>query len=168
MAEQIPQCLVVIAIGATLPRRRIAEEIENALGARFATLLHPRASFGASVSIGPGSIVCAGATASSDISIGRHCQLHAGATLGHDDLLGDFVTIERAGVLHWRCYPSHNYSRHNPFDAIAAVARDQFEADWIIVCDTDEFLVTDDRSLSGAISDAIREEISVLSILAST
>ena len=87
--------------------------------------------------------------------------LEYGSTDGSVDILKRY---ERAGVLHWRCNPSHNYSRHNPFDAIAAVARDEFEADWIIVCDTDEFLVTDDRSLSGAISDAIREEISVLSI----
>lgn len=100
--KNVPNALVVIAIGATAARLRIAGEIEDALGPRFATLVHPRASLGTSVSIGPGTIVCAGATASSDISIGRHGQVHAGASVGHDDVLGDFVTVAPGAVVSGR------------------------------------------------------------------
>jgi Glycosyl transferase family 2 len=72
--------------------------------------------------------------------------------------------FRRAGVLHWRPNPSHNYTRNNPFDAVATIARDEFAADWIIVCDSDEFLVIDDRSLSELIAEAIRDDFSVISI----
>lgn len=87
--------------------------------------------------------------------------LDYGSTDGSIDILKRY---ERAGVLHWRPNPSHNYSRHNPFDAVATIAREEFGADWIIVCDTDEFLVTDGRSLSEVISQAIREDLAVVSV----
>jgi sugar O-acyltransferase (sialic acid O-acetyltransferase NeuD family) len=97
-----PDILLVIAIGATVPRRRIAGEIEAALGRRFATLVHPRASLGASVTLGAGVIVCAGALASSDIALGDHSQLHAGAIIGHDGVIGDFVTVAPGAVVSGR------------------------------------------------------------------
>ena len=100
--KQVPKAAVVIAIGATLPRRRVAEEIEEAVGPRFATLVHPSASLGTSVSLGRGTIVCAGVVASTDISMGRHGQLHAGAIVGHDDSIGDFVTIAPGAVISGR------------------------------------------------------------------
>jgi sugar O-acyltransferase (sialic acid O-acetyltransferase NeuD family) len=84
---------VAIAIGATAPRRRIANEIARRWGNRFVTLRHPTAVLGESVAIGDGSIVCAGAIALADISVGAHSQLHVGCTVGHDSVLGDFVTI---------------------------------------------------------------------------
>lgn len=97
-----PDAQVVIAVGATVARRRIANEIEDAFGPRFAALIHPRASVGSSVVLGPGTIVCAGALASSDISIGRHGQVHAGAIVGHDGSIGDFVTIAPGAVVSGR------------------------------------------------------------------
>ena len=87
--------------------------------------------------------------------------LDYGSTDGSLDILERF---RRDGVLHWRPHPSHNYTRNNPFDAVATIARDEFAADWVIVCDTDEFLVTYDRSLSELIAEAIRYDFSVISI----
>jgi sugar O-acyltransferase (sialic acid O-acetyltransferase NeuD family) len=84
---------VAIAIGATAPRRRLAEAIEGKFGNRFVTLRHPRAWTGSRVTIGAGSVVCAGALATTDIVVGRQCQLHVGCTIGHDTILGEFVTI---------------------------------------------------------------------------
>lgn len=91
--SEAPETAVAIGIGATAPRRRIAREIEDRFGPRFMTLRHPRAWVGDRVSVGVGSIVCAGAMVTADITIGAHVQLHVGCTIGHDTTIGDFVTV---------------------------------------------------------------------------
>ena len=88
-----PDVQVVIAIGATAPRHRIARLIETEYGARFGILQHPRAWVGDHVAIGEGSVICAGAMLPTDISVGRHVQLHVGCTVGHRSIIGDFATI---------------------------------------------------------------------------
>lgn len=88
-----PDVSVVIGIGDTPPRARIAQRIAKESGARFVTLKHPRSHVGSDVAIADGCFVAAGASATTDISIGSHSQLHAGCTVGHDTVLGDFVTI---------------------------------------------------------------------------
>ncbi len=88
-----PDVVVTIGIGMTKPRRRIAGDIEKRFGPRFLTLQHPRAWVGGRVAIGLGSTICAGALVTTDISIGRHVQLHVGCTIGHDTSIGDFVTV---------------------------------------------------------------------------
>lgn len=87
--------------------------------------------------------------------------LDYGSIDGSIDILDRY---QSAGVLHWRPNPSHDYLRNNPFDAVARIAREEFEADWIIVCDTDEFLTIDDVSLSDVIAEAIRDDLSVVSV----
>jgi len=84
---------VLIAIGATAPRRRIVQRISNEFGSKFAQLKHPRAWVGDGVQVGAGTIVCAGALVTTDISIGSHVQVHVGSTIGHDTVIGDYVTI---------------------------------------------------------------------------
>ena len=85
--------LVAVGIGASNVRYRITRRIEEKAGPRFTVLRHPRAWMTDYVRIGIGSIVGAGAMVSSEISIGRHVQLHVGCTIGHDTILGDFVTV---------------------------------------------------------------------------
>jgi sugar O-acyltransferase (sialic acid O-acetyltransferase NeuD family) len=89
----VPDVRVVIAIGSTAPRHRIARLIEDKYGTRSAVLRHPRAWIGDDVAIGEGSIVCAGAVMTTNIAIGRHVQIHVNATVGHDTTLGNFVTV---------------------------------------------------------------------------
>lgn len=88
-----PLSTFLIGIGQTKARQRIAQEIEARFQGRFLTLKHPRAYVGGRVEIGAGSIACPGACAIADIVVGRHAQLHAGCTIGHDTIIGDFVTI---------------------------------------------------------------------------
>lgn len=52
------------------------------------------------MTIGEGSIICAGTILTVDISIGNHVIINLDCTLGHDDIIHDFVTI----------YPSVNIS----------------------------------------------------------
>ena len=68
------------------------EKISNS-GVRFATIVDPSVILSKSVSIGEGTIICAGTIATVDISIGKHVIINLDCTLGHDDVIGDFVTI---------------------------------------------------------------------------
>lgn len=67
---------------------------------RFATIVDPSVILSKSVSIGEGTIICAGTIATGDISIGKHVIINLDCTLGHDDIIEDYVTI----------YPSVNVS----------------------------------------------------------
>ena len=84
---------VTIAIGSPAARYRIAQSIERDFGARFVTLIHPHATIGDTVSIGIGSIVCAGSVATVDIRLGAHVQLHVNSTIGHDATIESFATV---------------------------------------------------------------------------
>lgn len=52
------------------------------------------------VIVGEGSIICTGSILTVDISIGKHVIINLDCTLGHDDIISDFVII----------YPSVNVS----------------------------------------------------------
>jgi sugar O-acyltransferase (sialic acid O-acetyltransferase NeuD family) len=84
---------ILIGVGDTQARKRIAQHVKTRFGAQFRTFVHPRACVGRRVEVGTGSVICAGAIAIADISIGEHVQLHAGCTIGHDAAIGDFVTV---------------------------------------------------------------------------
>jgi sugar O-acyltransferase (sialic acid O-acetyltransferase NeuD family) len=88
-----PSPCILIGIGDTRARQRIARDVATHLGARFRTFTHPRACVGRRVDAGAGSVICAGAIATADIVLGAHVQLHVGCTIGHDTTIGDVVTI---------------------------------------------------------------------------
>ena len=88
---QVASCFVV-AIGDPGTRRRIAERFEAA-GFTAATLVHPRASLGSRIDLGPGSIVCANVTLTSDIQVGSHSIININSTVGHDAAIGAFVSV---------------------------------------------------------------------------
>lgn len=97
--KQQKDAYAVCAVGNAKVRRQIIEKLSNS-GVRFATIVDPSVILSKSVSIGEGTIICAGTIATVDISIGKHVIINLDCTLGHDDLIGDFVTI----------YPSVNIS----------------------------------------------------------
>ncbi len=67
---------------------------------QFATIVDPSVILSKRVVIGEGTIICAGTIVTVDISIGKHVIINLDCTLGHDDVIEDFVTI----------YPSVNVS----------------------------------------------------------
>ena len=83
---------VVCAIGAPADRRRVVERASQ-LGAKFCTLIHPRAVMTKRVTFGTGVIVTAGVVLSNNIEIGDHAILNLGCTIGHDARVGAFVTV---------------------------------------------------------------------------
>lgn len=97
--KQQKDAYAVCAVGNAKVRRQIIEKLSNS-GVRFATIVDPSVILSKSVSIGEGTIICAGTIATVDISIGKHVIINLDCTLGHDDVIEDYVTI----------YPSVNVS----------------------------------------------------------
>lgn len=64
-----------------------------------ATLIHRDTTIGPWVRIGTGSVLAPGVRVTGNVDIGAHCQLHTGAIVSHDDVLGEFVTLSPASTL---------------------------------------------------------------------
>jgi|SRR5579883_3431734 len=82
----------VVAVGDPEQRGRIVGLYE-AMGIRPATLVHPRVEASRWIEIGPGSILCAGVIATTNISIGAHVHINLDCTIGHDVIIGDYATL---------------------------------------------------------------------------
>lgn len=87
--------MFVVGIGDSLIRRRVVERFASTL--QFGNLLHPAATFGrnqrSAVEHGIGNVVAAGVQMSNTITVGNFCIVNANATIGHDVIIEDFVTI---------------------------------------------------------------------------
>lgn len=90
----------VMAVGNVAVRKKGIERLQSFPHIHFATLIDPSVEMSESVSIGEGSIICAGTIITVDVSIGEHNIINLDCTIGHDAVLGDFVTL----------YPSVNIS----------------------------------------------------------
>lgn len=85
------QARAVVGIGNPATREKVVSELPS--GTVFETLVHPTAVLSQWVRLGEGSIVCAGAVLTCQITLGRHCQLNLNSTVGHDCTFGDFCTV---------------------------------------------------------------------------
>jgi len=83
----------IVAVGSPRTRKRIVEGIHGNGPARFATLVHPSVQCSEFVTIGEGSILCAGSVLTTQVLIGRHCLVNLGAKVGHDVSIGDYCTL---------------------------------------------------------------------------
>lgn len=83
----------VIGIGIGSVRRRIDEKASGT-SREAAVLIHPSAVLGKrSVVLAPGVIVCANASLTTNILVGRHTHINLNSTVGHDAVLGQYVTV---------------------------------------------------------------------------
>jgi len=81
----------IIGIGSPSVRRQIDEQFR---GQRMSpVVIHPSATIGRGVTLGPGSVVCAGVRMTNNIVCGRHTHLNINATVGHDARLANYVTV---------------------------------------------------------------------------
>jgi sugar O-acyltransferase (sialic acid O-acetyltransferase NeuD family) len=81
----------VIGIGNPASRQKVVAELPPETV--FDTLVHPTAVISQWVELGAGSVICAGAVLTCQITIGKHCQLNLNTTVGHDCTFGDFCTV---------------------------------------------------------------------------
>ncbi|MFZ4720849.1 MAG: NeuD/PglB/VioB family sugar acetyltransferase [Ilumatobacteraceae bacterium] len=82
----------IIGIGDGAVRRTIDAAL-TAAGWRPMTLIHPVTSAGFGCNVGDGCIQAAGARITTNVSLGRHTQLHVNVAVGHDAVLEDFVSV---------------------------------------------------------------------------
>ena len=89
----------VCAVGSAKTRKIIIDKLK-ASNIKFATLIDPSVIMSDRIKIGEGTIICAGTIITVDSTIGNHVIINLDCTLGHDDIIHDYVTI----------YPSVNVS----------------------------------------------------------
>jgi sugar O-acyltransferase (sialic acid O-acetyltransferase NeuD family) len=85
-----PTSRAVLAVGDNRRRRELARQMS---GIQWMTVVHPRAFVHASVRLGMGSVVFAGAIIQPDAVIGAHSIINTAATVDHDCRIGDFVHV---------------------------------------------------------------------------
>lgn len=83
---------LVVAIGEPRVRLRVARSLA-ARGARFLTLVHPRAYVAASARIGEGSVIAPFACVGAGAVLGEHVQVHFCASAAHDTIIGDGAAL---------------------------------------------------------------------------
>ncbi len=84
---------VVIAIGDPLVKKNITEKLRSR-NVEFVSVIHPSVIIqSASVKIGAGSIIGAGAILTTDITIGENVLVNLGVTVGHDVSIGKYTSI---------------------------------------------------------------------------
>lgn len=100
--DEVPRDAAVVVCtghpGDYWSRKRIVQRLALPPN-RFATLVHPAAVIPPAVPIGPGSVVLAGAVATTKVTVGAHVAVMPGVVLTHDDCVGDYVTFGARAAL---------------------------------------------------------------------
>ena len=82
----------VVAIGDGEKRKEIMEELA-AMGASFATLIHPAVVLGSRVKIGEGTVVMPGAIIQAETMIGKGCIVNTSSSIDHNCILKDYAHV---------------------------------------------------------------------------
>ena len=88
----------LVAVGDNKARKELTAQL-TARGLAAVTAVHPTAHQAATVSIGPGTVVCAGAILCTHATIGAGVIINTGAIVEHHNEVGDFVHIAPRVVL---------------------------------------------------------------------
>jgi sugar O-acyltransferase (sialic acid O-acetyltransferase NeuD family) len=87
-----PDDLFVLAVGSPSTRRQLAAVLSTR-GARFLTLVHPRALVAPNATLGTGVIVGPFAYVAPEARIGEHVVLNVYASAGHDTTVGAYCVL---------------------------------------------------------------------------
>lgn len=91
--EAIALAPYLLATGYPASRRAIDERARRGGGQAAPALIHPRAEINASSWVGAGSVILGASWISACTRIGTHCYVSCNCTIGHDAVLGDFVSV---------------------------------------------------------------------------
>ncbi len=81
---------IIVTIGDCKIRKEIVRKLGDG---KYLTVVHPNAIKAASVKLGNGSVVMAGAVLNPYVEVGNHCIINTGASLDHDVRISDFVHV---------------------------------------------------------------------------
>ena len=87
--QNTPSARAIVAIGDNSLRQKVVK----ATNSHWEKTMHPTACVHATVRIGRGTVVCAGAVIQPDAVIGEHVIVNTAATIDHDCQIGDFAHI---------------------------------------------------------------------------
>lgn len=91
--EELPADVgYVIGIGDGAVRRRI-DQYGQTQARSSPVLVHPSATRGFHVQLGPGSVICSHVSLTNNVRLGRHVHVNLNSTVGHDVRIGDYVTV---------------------------------------------------------------------------
>lgn len=90
ISEHNDNLYVVCAIANPSIKENIYKKLNTV---RYATLIDPRVIMSERISIGEGTIICAGTVITVDIKIGSQVIINPNCTIGHDSELKDYVTL---------------------------------------------------------------------------
>lgn len=99
LKEYNEELYVAIAVGSARIRKIIYEKIKENSNLKYANLIDPSVLIG-DLNLGVGNIICAGTIVTVNVNLGNFNIINLDCTIGHDDIIKDFVTI----------YPSVNVS----------------------------------------------------------
>ncbi len=98
----IDEYKVLVAVGDPIKRSQIVERLPSKTN--YHTYIHPSAIIcDPSITIGEGSIICAGCILTTNINIGKHAHLNLHTTIGHDCEIGDFFTTAPKVAISGNC-----------------------------------------------------------------
>lgn len=100
-AELAASHLAVCGLGTT--KRYLYTDQADALGFRFATVVHPTARVSSRTRLGEGTVVSAGAVIGSSTTLGRHVLVNRGALVGHHTEVGDFASVQAGANVAGSC-----------------------------------------------------------------
>lgn len=83
----------VVGVGNPAVREQLAARAVDAGLVPLPALVHPDATIGADVTLGDGSVVCAGVRVTTNVRVGEHVHLNINSTVGHDAIIEDYVTV---------------------------------------------------------------------------
>jgi sugar O-acyltransferase (sialic acid O-acetyltransferase NeuD family) len=84
----------VVAVGDPALREDLAQAAESAGLSAAPALVHPSVQYDEDhVTLGHGTVICAGSILTTDIAVGSHVQINLNCTVGHDVSLHDYVTL---------------------------------------------------------------------------
>ena len=78
---------------------------------------------------------------------------------GSQDILEWFA---RKHLVEWSLHPEKSVRNYDPSAQLVRTARDQYNADWVIQCDTDEFLCIEGDSLRTVLDRANNDDLTVI------
>jgi hypothetical protein len=84
-----------------------------------------------------------------------------GSQDGSQDILEDFA---KQGLVKWTYQPSKSAKDSDHSGRLTELAREKHGAEWVILCDTDEFLTVAEGDLRGVLERAQRDAASVLNV----